>query len=483
MSRAAPRFAGARHTARSLALQVLLDCRTGELFVQEALDSALTTHHSPLTSPDRRLATQLVYGILRRRGTLDALLRAVVSRQPHDVEPWLWEALRLGAFQIALLTQIPPHAAVHETVELAEQFGRPAAKGFLNGVLRHVLPLATEERVAGPAADGLPLEGGQYRRLSRPVFPDPVTEPVPYLSAGFSLPRWLVRRWLDRYGWEECLRLGFWFAGQPPIWLRCNPLRIDRPAFLDALKQAGIAAEPGMPFLPPPLRGRVGVGGAQAVRLLESAPIRELPGYAEGWFTVQDESAMQAAEALAPAPGSRVLDLCAAPGGKTTHLAELMNNQGQIIACDVDPGRLETVRELCRRLGVTIVQTQLLASRGREHSEDPPAGPFEYILVDVPCSNTGVLGRRPEARWRLGPADFAHLVPLQTKLLIQAAERIRPGGTIVYSTCSIELEENRQVVDNVLLAMPDLELEADRNQAPGQPADGGYWARLRRKTL
>ncbi|HKI18310.1 MAG TPA: hypothetical protein VKA15_10535, partial [Isosphaeraceae bacterium] len=185
------------------------------------------------------------------------------------------------------------------------------------------------------------------------------------------------------------------------------------------------------------------------------------------------------------------------PGGKTTHLAEQMNNEGAIVACDVDGDRLTTVSELARRLGITIIETRCLASDpasgarpasgGRkspgESACDPPDGPFDAILVDVPCSNTGVLGRRPEVRWRLKPADFKHLVPLQTKLLIQAGERIRPGGAIVYSTCSIEPDENRHVVENVLRALPDLERDADEEQVPGKSADGGYWAKLRRKSL
>jgi 16S rRNA (cytosine967-C5)-methyltransferase len=215
----------------------------------------------------------------------------------------------------------------------------------------------------------------------------------------------------------------------------------------------------------------------QAVRLLEHAAVRQLPGYEQGWFAVQDESAMRVAAALAPEPGSRVLDLCAAPGGKTTHLAELMRNQGQIVACDVDDERLRTVAELSARLGITIIETVRLRPGLNENA---PAGPFDAILVDVPCSNTGVLGRRPEVRWRLRPVDLKHLIPLQTKLLLQAAERVRPGGAIVYSTCSIEPEENRAVVDAVLQAMPELSLEADEAQVPGKPADGGYWARLRR---
>jgi 16S rRNA (cytosine967-C5)-methyltransferase len=462
MTRPTPHFSGRRHTARSLALEVLLECRRRDAFVQDILDRRL--QEGALNPADRRLATQLAYGVLRRRGTLDALVRPFVRRQPHQVEPWLWDALRLGAFQLALLTHIPAHAALNETVELAFAFDRPGSKGFVNGVLRRVAELRTDDRTAGPAADALPLEEGQYRRLARPVLPDPAASPVEYLAAAFGLPRWLAARWMERYSCEECLQLGFWFAGPAPLWLRVNPLRTDRGALLAAFAAAGIAAEPGT--------------HPQAVRLQESAPIRDLPGYEQGWFAVQDESAMNGGTALAPEPGDRVLDLCAAPGGKTTHLAELMRNEGRIVACDADDDRLRTVSELCRRLGVGIVETVRLHP---ERTEEPPPGPFDAVLVDVPCSNTGVLGRRPEARWRLRPDDFGHLVPLQTKLLLQATERVRPGGAVVYSTCSIEPEENRQVVDVVLRALPEFVLEADAEQVPGRPADGGYWARLRRK--
>jgi 16S rRNA (cytosine967-C5)-methyltransferase len=456
-----PRVAGRAHSARSLALQVLLDCRKHQAFVQEVLDRHLSD--ASLPGADRRLATQLAYGVLRRRGTLDALLRPLIARRPHEVEPWAWEALRLGAFQLALLTHIPPHAAIHETVELAATFQRPGAKGFLNGVLRAVAQVVTDERAMAPAADALPLERGEYRRLARAALPDPGGHPVEYLGVAFALPPWLAQRWLGRFGWDECLRLGFWFAGPAPLWLRCSSLRIDRPTFLAALAQAAIRAEPGE--------------HPQAVRLLEPVVVRDLPGYEQGWFAVQDESAMRVASALAPAPGSRVLDLCAAPGGKTTHLAELMQNQGQIVACDVDDRRLQTLAELSRRMGTAIVETRRLHA---ERNEDPPEGPFDAVLVDVPCSNTGVLGRRPEARWRLRPEDFRHLVPLQTKMLLQAAERARPGGTVVYSTCSIEPEENRPVVRAVLRGLPDLVLEVEEEQVPGRPADGGYWARMRK---
>jgi 16S rRNA (cytosine967-C5)-methyltransferase len=170
-----------------------------------------------------------------------------------------------------------------------------------------------------------------------------------------------------------------------------------------------------------------------------------------------------------------VLDLCAAPGGKTTHLAELMDNRGKVTACDIDQKRLDTVTSLCQRLGIKGVETVLLKENG-----EPPAGPFDAALVDVPCSNTGVLGRRPEVRWRIKPTEFEHLIRLQTRLLLQAVERVRPGGAVVYSTCSIEPDENVGVVKAVRRAIKGLTMEAEHTSVPGRPSDGGYWARLRK---
>jgi 16S rRNA (cytosine967-C5)-methyltransferase len=461
MKRAMPSFRGIAPNARILALQILLDCRMHDAFVQEILDRQLAEHI--LSPADRRLVTQLVYGVLRRRGTLRALLESFVNRPAHKVESWLWDALYLGACQLALLTQVPAHAAVHETVELAVRFGRPGARGFLNGVLRRLAELITDERVTNAASDALPLEHGEYRRLARPVLPDPTANPVEYLAAAFGLPDWLVRRWLPRYGVEECRRLGFWFAGPVPLTLRCNVLRIGREQLLTALREAGHAAEAGE--------------HPQSVRLLEAGPIRDLPGYDEGWFSVQDESAMRVASAVAPEAGETILDLCAAPGGKTTHLAELMGNSGRVVACDADDRRLQTVASLARRLGLDGIETVPITP-ALAGAEAP--GSFDRALVDVPCSNTGVLGKRPEARWRLHPDDLRQLVTLQTRLLRQAIESVKPGGVVVYSTCSIEPGENRQVVEKVLSEAADWRLEAEGEAVPGKPADGGYWARLRR---
>jgi 16S rRNA (cytosine967-C5)-methyltransferase len=443
-----------------LALQVLVDGHRHDGFVQEILDRHLDAH--PLSPPDRRLATQVVYGVLRRRGTLNALVRPFVHRSSWKTEPWLADALALGAYQLALLTHIPAHAALHETVELASLYGRPSAKGFLNAILHRVAELLTDVFTDAPAADALPVEQGQYRRLRRPALPDPVANPLEYLSIAYALPLWLAERWRQRYSNDECRRLGFWFAGPAPLTLRCNPLCCPRKELLQALAEVDACAESG--------------DHPQALRLHGSASIRDLPGYDQGWFSVQDEAAMRVGSALTPQPGDTILDLCAAPGGKAAHLAELMGNQGRVVACDVDSCRLQIVQGLTRRLGLTIVETHLLEKDG-----GLPGESFDRALVDAPCSNTGVLGRRPEARWRLRPEDLRHLVTLQRRLLGQALGAVRVGGIVVYSTCSIEPEENRGVVEAVLKEVPHWSLEAQEESSPGRPADGGYWARLRRE--
>ena len=446
-------------TAREVALHTLNQARTANAWANDLLE--IESKRAKLSPVDRRFAMQLTLGVIRRRNTLDALLRPFIQRPFHEVEPILIDALRLGAYQLLFLSQVPKHAAVHETVQLAITMRKPKAKGFLNGVLRRVSELADDATTSNPSPTALPLDDGHYRKLNKPLLPDPKTEPANYLSTAFSWPRWLAVRWLERFDFDECVCLGFWFNAAPPLWIRINSLKTNREAYRLQLASQRIDSESGT--------------HPQSLRLTESVSVRELPGYDDGEFTVHDHSSMQIATALHPQAGWKVLDLCAAPGGKTTHLAELMSNHGKIIACDIDPKRLDTVTTLCHRLGITIVET----FKVDKFATEPPPGPFDAAIVDVPCSNTGVLGRRPEVRWRLATDDFEELIRLQTRLLFTAIERVKPGGVIVYSTCSIEPDENEGVIAAVRRGLPKLIVEAQHHAIPGEPSDGGYWARLR----
>lgn len=447
-------------TARELAFDVLSRAATSSLYVSRLLDERLS--QVEISLPDRRLATELVHGVVRRRATLDALLRPLVQRRPEDVEPGLRILLHLGAYQLVLLSGVPPHAAVNETAELAKQIGKPRWTGFINGVLRSLSRAVTDEMAEVASAACVPLTGGRYRRMRAGVFPDPATTPVGYFAAAFSFPQWLAERWSLRFDGLELQRLGFWFNSPLPLCLRVNALQTTRDDFLSALQAAGIGARPGC--------------FPQSVWLEQAASVVELPGFQEGWFVVQDESAMSACALLAPRAGERVLDLCAAPGGKTTHLAELMQNEGTVVATDVDAERLAMVGETSQRLKLEIVETQLIA----RDATDLPAGPFDAVLLDAPCSNTGVLGKRTEARWRLRPQDIPELAELQVRLLEAAVSRLSAGGRVVYSTCSIEPDENRAVVDAVLQRIPGLRLVNEVVHQPGHPADGGYQALLKR---
>jgi 16S rRNA (cytosine967-C5)-methyltransferase len=453
--------AGGPPTARRVAFTVLSQYKNEGRFVAQLLEHEL--EQTPdFPSNERRLAVELINGVVRRRLTLDTLLLPYVARPRHRIEGELWTLLQIGTYQLGFLDAIPPYAAVNETVLLAKEADRHGWDGFANGVLRAVQSAFTDQFADGPSADALPLTNGRYRRLSRVFFRDPDSDPVGYVAESFSFPRWLIERWHSRFELAELCRLGFWFDNPGPLSLRVNPLRANRDALLANFSSQGVSVTPG--------------GLMEAIRVEGTRRVDSLPGFAEGFFSVQDESAMQAVDLLDPKPGETVLDLCAAPGTKSTHLAERMANQGTVIATDIRPDRLRRIDENSHRLGLTIVQPMLVSA----DSANVPLGPFDAILVDVPCSNTGVLGKRPEARWRIDAAEIRELAMQQLALLRAACERLAPQGRVVYSTCSIEPEENESIVQTILGERPDLILVAERHHIPGQPADGGYQALLRR---
>lgn len=442
-------------SARVLAHTVLKDWKPKGGFAGDRLEGLLKIQD--VTPQERRLATELIFGVIRRQATLDAILKRHVSRPKEKVEAELWMLLRLGTYQLTFLSGMADHAAVHETVELAKSRNARWA-GFVNAVLRKITMLMTDDVLSVPTADGVPLPDGRYRLMAKRLFPEPDDDPAAYFATAFSFPAWLTTRWADRFEVGDLFDLGRHFNTPPAMMLRVNRRATTRDAVLAELQSEKIKAKTGL--------------HPDAIRLKESIHVGDVPGFREGRVTVQDETAMHAATLLDPQPGWRVLDLCAAPGTKTSHLAELMDDTGELVAADVSKTRLARVTETTNRLGLSCVQP----ARVDEDGNGLPPGEFDAALVDVPCSNTGVLGKRPEARWRLTPGDLQELPREQVRLLTVALERLRSGGRVVYSTCSIEPEENEQVVQAALAGRNDATLVESRLHLPGDPSDGGFQA-------
>ncbi|MBI1346490.1 hypothetical protein GC163_09390 [bacterium] len=445
-------------TARELAYRVLERYRLTGCFVQDELATEFASGAWPPT--DRRFITELVCGVVRRQLALTEILRPAISRPWDRIEPELVTLLWLGAYQLAYLDRVPAFAAIHETVEIARSLGQLRWTGFANGILRTISRVVDPNPIDQPAANALPIGQGRYRRIQADIFPDPAVDLPGYVSLAYSLPMWLVERWAKVFDHDQLLSLAEAVNSVPALYVRINRRRISVSDLQQRWQAEGIVSEI--------------VPGLDALRVHEAGNIEELPGYAEGWFAPQDLTAMQAAIRLAPDPDDRVWDMCAAPGTKTCHLAELRDDHGSLLATDVHAERLAFVLSGADRLGLTSIQTAVISSE----LYDLPRGPFEAILVDAPCSNTGVLHRRPEARWRLLPQDFEELPAIQQGLLKAAVQRLSPGGRVLYSTCSIERDENQAVIARVMAQTPDLQLVDEALFLPGPQGDGGYQALL-----
>ncbi|MBI4618202.1 MAG: 16S rRNA (cytosine(967)-C(5))-methyltransferase RsmB [Planctomycetes bacterium] len=445
---------------RSLALSALLDPRPG--YVEDHLADRLAS--SGLALRDRALATEIVLGTVRRRGMLDAVLAAYSNRPLADVHPFVLSALRIGLYQVLFLTRVPRHAAVGESVEALKSVAMEHAAGFANGVLRALVRDLEREAAAGGATDPRRTlaAGNRTARFGRDVFPDPSVDLAGHLAAVHSHPRWLALRWLARLGREraeDLLRAG---NASLPVALRPHGRGPDDLA--RALREAGAGCR---------------IDEASGAVLLDhgSGPVEDLPGYAEGRFMVQDPAQTRVGRALAPRPGETVLELAAAPGTKSCHLADLAPGV-RIVAVDAGRGRLGRLLENVRRVGaqgIWPVAADALAL------PFPPDAAFPAVLLDAPCSNTAVLARRVEVRWRLEPERIQERAALQISLAREAALRVAPGGRLVYSTCSLESEENEEVVRGLIAGRPDLSLDAEELTCPSSTSGGGYWARVVRE--
>jgi 16S rRNA (cytosine967-C5)-methyltransferase len=401
---------------RRAAFDILLRIEKERSYADILIDRELAG--GELRGPDRGLLTELVYGVLRRRGTLDHIIDQFSRQKVDRLERSVLILLRLGLYQIFFLDRIPVSAAVNESVKLAKVLA-PRATGFINAVLRQ--------------AD---------RQRDNVRYPDRERDPVAFLAARYSHPAWIIARWLEQLGPEDAELLAQTMSEPPPLTIRTNTLKISRDALIARLGDEGATA----------VAARHAPTGLE---ISSTLPPAKLPSFSEGLFFIQDESSQLAATFLAPLPGERVLDLCAAPGGKATHLAQLMDNHGAVLACDTAPRKLPLIEENARRLGIDIITTRPVDAT----KPLPLEGKFDRILVDAPCSGLGVLRRNPEGKWWKTPADVVELVSRQKAILRNAAPLLADGGTLLYATCSTTLEENEETIADFLSKRPDFMLE------------------------
>ena len=410
-------------TARQAAARALLDFETG-IFPEDAL----ARHGEGLDRRDRALASALVLGVVRWRPRLDWTARQFLTKSGQKLDQTVLTALRLGLFQLWRLDRIPVSAAVNESVNLAKSLGAARASGLVNAVLRAA---SREKKLPDPEETDLPL-----------------TEKLALVHAH---PQWMVERWLDHLGESETRALLAANNEEPPLSLRVNPLRTDCQALARRLEEEGLDVSPA-PYAPAGLLVRGSVG-----------PPAGLPGFDDGWFAVQDQSAQAAGLILRPGPNDFVLDGCAGRGGKTLHLAE---TAGRVVGLDPDPGRLAQIRPEADRLNLP----RPLLARG-DLSRPPLAEKtFDAILVDAPCSSLGVIRRRPDVKWLKTPADPARLAARQKRLLASSARLVKPGGRLAYAVCTHTPEETANVAQDFLANHPDFTREPAASALPPETA-------------
>jgi len=374
-----------------------------------------------LTPIDRAFLTELTYGTLRWRGRLDWVI-SQLSRIPFEkIDQRTLNILRLGSYQILFLTKTPPSAAVNESVELAKGIRGKGGAGFVNGLLRSLV-----------------------RRKEEISYPGRNQDPSLHLAVNQSHPIWLVRRWLEEIGFEEASRV---CEGNNEIslpTLRVNSLRVDREQLILKLMGVGLNPKP-TPF------------SEEGIVLRDSPPMSELPLLREGFYIIQDEASQLVTAILDPKPGERILDACAAPGGKTTHIAQRMENKGEIYALDLAKEKLNLIEEGCRRLGINIVKT--LKGNAARPLPVLEGLEFDRVLADVPCSGFGTLRRNPDLKWKRTEGDIRRLSEFQSSILRNLSGYVKEGGVLTYSTCTVFHEENEDVVEKFLYDHPEFRLD------------------------
>jgi 16S rRNA (cytosine967-C5)-methyltransferase len=409
-----------KKTARAICLDILNRVEEADLHADRLLTDSFKRYRY-LSSLDRSFLTELTYGVIRWRGKLDWVIRDFSKIPFGKIELETLNILRLGLYQILFLSRTPSSAAVNESVELAKHIRGKGGAGFVNAVLRS----AIRQR------DGI-------------SYPDMTEDAALHISVLQSHPLWLVQRWVREMGTEETLKICTFNNQISPLTLRTNTLKINRQDLVGTLKEKGLEPFPT-------------VFSEEGIVLEDSPPTSELPFLKEGLYVIQDEASQLVDSVFDPKPGERILDACAAPGGKTTHMAQKMENLGEIYALDVSKAKLDLLEGMSQRLGIKIAKT--IKGDAARPLPIPREMKFDRILADVPCSGFGTLRRNPDLKWRRGQEDIQRLSELQFSILRNLGSYVKKGGVIVYSTCTVFHEENEDVVGRFLTEKPEFNVD------------------------
>ena len=434
---------------RGVAVKILDRIERTDSYLEKLLDYELK--NSDLSGQDKALLYELVHGVVRWMGRLDWILAGFYKGQFSKAIPVLKNALRVALYQIMFLDKIPDYAIVNEAVDFVKKLQGQKPADITNAVLRNIIR----------SKNGL-------------RYPDPNENVVSYLAAYYSHPTWLTKRWVDRYGREAVEALMAANNERPTLTLRINGLKVDKQEFEGLLQSVNLKYAPG-------------VYNDHFYRLQILTNIQNWQYFTEGYFAIQDESTGMPCLLLDVKPGMRVLDMCAAPGGKSAYIADLMSNSGEIVALDKFESRVKMMQANLDRLGVSIVN--FVTTDALEYEDEL----FDRVLVDAPCSGLGTLSKKPDIKWKRDLLDIKKLTPLQDELLNKAAEMVKPGGAVVYSTCTVEPEENYGVVQKFLsehsnFRLDDASAYVDKNIVDGNGCiqslphrdkmDGAFSARL-----
>jgi 16S rRNA (cytosine967-C5)-methyltransferase len=404
-------YAGPRGTA----VKILNRIERTDSYLDKLLDVELKS--ADLSDLDKNLLAEIVHGVMRWQGRLDWVLNGFTHGNFSKSEVNIKNTTRVALYQILFLTHVPHYAAVNEAVEFIKRIRGEKSGHLVNAVLRNII-----------------------RSLDAIHYPKPEEDLAQYLAVYYSHPLWMVKRWMARFDREELERFLAVNNEVPSLTLRINKLKIAPAEFLSMLDNAKIAYQ-GSSFID------------YFIKLKSLAGIGQMKMFQSGYFSIQDESAALAVLLLDPHPGERVIDMCAAPGGKTTFLAELMNNQGEVLAVDKYESRLSIIKVNCERLGIRNVELHVADATGLD---TPPA---DRVLIDVPCSGLGVLRKKPDIKWKREPEDIPRLARQQMNLLERGAQLVKPGGVLVYSTCTTEPEENAIQINAFLQRHPEFALD------------------------